>query len=214
MTTGDQRRRVVGARITTLREQRGMSLSTLARKAGIGKGSLSELEAGRRNPTLDTLYAVAGPLGVPLTALLGEDTGAEGTSPHLAARLLHVEHLPDGSTTEVFWLSVSPGGVRESPAHGPGVVEHILVVSGDLEAGPVGEERSARSGESLEWASDVPHTYRSTDGVLAVLTIRSPGSPRERSFPASAGGQAISSHVSSSAYGKQSAPPRHDSAPP
>lgn len=177
MTAGDERRRTVGARISALREQRGLSLSALAREAGIGKGSLSELEAGQRNPTLDTLYAVAGPLGVPLTALLGEETGVEGTSPHLAARLLHVEHHGDDTTTEVFWLHVTPGGVRESPAHGPGVVEHILVASGHLVAGRVGEERSAGPGESVEWISDVPHTYRSDDGALAVLTIRSPTTP-------------------------------------
>jgi len=80
----------------------------------------------------------------------------------------------DGTTTEVFWLHVTPGGVRESPAHGPGVVEHILVASGHLVAGRVGEERSAGPGESIEWISDVSHTYRSDDGALAVLTIRSP----------------------------------------
>ena len=47
----------VGARIRALRTERGLSLSALAAAAGIGKGSLSELETGRRNPTLDTLYA-------------------------------------------------------------------------------------------------------------------------------------------------------------
>ncbi|WP_439030299.1 helix-turn-helix domain-containing protein [Gordonia terrae] len=174
MTDGEDRRRSVGTRITTLRHRRGLSLSALAREAGIGKGSLSELEAGQRNPTLDTLYAVAGPLGVPLTALLGEDTGAVGSSPHLSARLLHVEHHDDGSVTEVFWLRVTPGGVRESPAHGPGVVEHVYVVSGHLVAGRVDHERAAGPGESLQWLSDAAHTYRSDDGALAVLTIRSP----------------------------------------
>lgn len=177
MATADERRRAVGARITALRERRDLSLSGLAREAGIGKGSLSELEAGQRNPTLDTLYALAGPLGVPLTALLGEDTGTEGASPHLAARLLHVEHLPDGSTTEVFWLHVTPGGIRESPPHGAGVVEHILVVSGHLEAGRAGAEQAAGPGEALQWVSDVPHAYRSDDGALGVLTIRSPRDP-------------------------------------
>lgn len=174
MSDGEDRRRSVGTRITTLRHRRGLSLSALAREAGIGKGSLSELEAGHRNPTLDTLYAVAGPLGVPLTALLGEDTGVEGASPHLAARLLHVEHHDDGSVTEVFWLRVTPGGTRESPAHGPGVVEHVHVVSGHLRAGRAGEEHTAGPGESLQWLSDATHTYRSDDGALAVLTIRSP----------------------------------------
>ena len=81
----DDRRRDVGARISTLRTERGLSLSALARAAGIGKGSLSELEAGQRNPTLDTLYAVAGPLGVPLTASSARRRGPRATartSPH------------------------------------------------------------------------------------------------------------------------------------
>ncbi|MBR7192402.1 helix-turn-helix domain-containing protein [Gordonia sp. SCSIO 19800] len=174
MTHGDDRRRAVGARISALRKHRGLSLSGLAREARIGKGSLSELEGGQRNPTLDTLYAVAGPLGVPLSALLGEDSGTEGVDPHLAARLLHVEHHDDGSVSEVFWLRVTQGGTRESPAHGPGVVEHVYVVSGHLCAGRAGEEHTAGPGESLQWLSDAPHTYRSDDGALAVLTIRTP----------------------------------------
>ncbi|MXP23929.1 helix-turn-helix domain-containing protein [Gordonia sp. HNM0687] len=174
--TIDERRRAVGSRIAATRSERGMSLSELARRAGIGKGSLSEIESGRRNPTLDTLYAIAGPLGVPLTALLGEEAGTEGSGDHLRARVLHVEHHPDGATTEVVWLTVLPGATRVSPAHGPGVTEYILVVQGELTAGPVGAESTAASGDSITWRSDVEHSYRSGDEpVHAVLTIRSPG---------------------------------------
>lgn len=164
----------VGQRIAEIRAHRGLSLSALAKLAGIGKGSLSELESGKRNPTLDTLYAVAGPLGVPLTTLLGEESGTEGSSDHLSARLLHVEHHPDGSITEVFWLRITPGGTRTSPAHGPGVVEHLLIADGTITAGPVGHQTSAGPGESLEWHSDTAHTYASRSGVQAVLTIRTP----------------------------------------
>ena len=171
----DSRRRTVGARIAAIRAQRGLSLSELARQAGIGKGSLSELEAGQRNPTLDTLYAVAGPLGVPLTALLGEESGTEGSGEHLRAQLLHVEHHDDGSVTEVFWLTVLPGGTRISPPHGPGVIEHVHVVTGELTAGRLGREEYATAGDSLRWVSDAEHSYRSGDEpASAVLTIRSP----------------------------------------
>ncbi|MFW0794117.1 XRE family transcriptional regulator [Gordonia sp. CPCC 205515] len=174
MTTAD-RRRIVGERIAALRAEAGLSLSELARQAGIGKGSLSEIESGQRNPTLDTLYAVAGPLGVPLTSLLGETSGTEGSGEYLHAQILHVEHHSDGATTEVFWLRVLPGGIRTSPAHGPGVVEHVHVVAGNLRAGRVGDEADASQGDSLQWISDVPHTYRTDAGAEAVLTIHSPG---------------------------------------
>ena len=79
-----------GARIRQLRTERGLSLSALAAAAGIGKGTLSELEGGRRNPTLETLYAVAGPLGVPLAALLEDHDGATVADEALTARRLHV----------------------------------------------------------------------------------------------------------------------------
>ncbi|MGC4962949.1 helix-turn-helix domain-containing protein [Gordonia sp. DT218] len=172
--TVEHRRQAVGSRIAALRADRGLSLSELARRAAIGKGSLSEIEAGQRNPTLDTLYAVAGPLGVPLTALLGEDAGTEGSGEFLHAQILHVEHHPDGATTEVFWLRILPGGVRTSPAHGAGVTENVHVVTGALEAGRAGTERHAEPGETLQWISDVEHTYRSRTGATAVLTIHSP----------------------------------------
>ncbi len=60
----------VGRRIRELRRAAGLSLSELARRAGLGKGTLSELESGRRNPTLGTLYALTAPLGVGLAALI------------------------------------------------------------------------------------------------------------------------------------------------
>lgn len=172
--TPADRRRAVGERIAEARTAAGLSLSELARRAGIGKGSLSEIESGQRNPTLDTLYAIAGPLRLPLTALLGESSGIEGSGDRLHARILYVRHHPDGATTEVIWLQVLPGGIRVSPPHGPGVIETVQVVTGDLTAGPVGDERRALAGQTLRWISDTDHTYRTTEGAEAVLTIHSP----------------------------------------
>src|SRR3954464_13628022 len=93
----------VGARIRALRTERGLSLSALAAAAGIGKGSLSELETGRANPTLDTLYSVAGPLGVPPAGLLDFDTGAVAADEGFEAVLLHTERTPTAAS-EVYLL--------------------------------------------------------------------------------------------------------------
>src|SRR5918995_6173421 len=49
----------VGQRVRELRERRGLSLSELARRAAVGKATLSGLEAGTRNPPLETLQAGA-----------------------------------------------------------------------------------------------------------------------------------------------------------
>src|SRR5581483_5197516 len=73
--------RLVGDRLRTVRKERGLSVGALAAAADIGKGSLSEIENGARNPTLGTLYALAGALGVPLAALLAARAGTRVASP-------------------------------------------------------------------------------------------------------------------------------------
>jgi XRE family transcriptional regulator, regulator of sulfur utilization len=62
----------IGQRVSSLRHERGLSLGELAGRAGIGKATLSGVEAGTRNPTLETLYAITGELGLPLAAVLAE----------------------------------------------------------------------------------------------------------------------------------------------
>ena len=148
----------VGARIRALRTERGLSLSALAAAAGIGKGSLSELESGQRNPTLDTLYAVAGPLGVPLAVLLDFDAGAVAADEGFEAVLLHTERSAS-ATSEVYLLRVDAGVTRSSPAHQPGVVEQLTVLAGScrVEYGDQAVDLSA--GGHAAWPADVPHRY-------------------------------------------------------
>jgi transcriptional regulator with XRE-family HTH domain len=69
----------VGGRIRRFREDRGLSLSKLAEKAGVSKGYISALEndPAARRPSAETLYAVAAALGVTIADLLGRRVLAE-----------------------------------------------------------------------------------------------------------------------------------------
>jgi transcriptional regulator with XRE-family HTH domain len=167
---------IVGARLRAARRDRHLSLAALAAAAGIGKGSLSEIENGARNPTLGTLYALADALGVPLATLLDGRAGTRIASPGMEARLLDVTTEPDASVVEVYRLSFEPGAERVAGGHGQGVVEHLLVTSGRLRVGRHGEERELGPGESFHWASDVEHSYVALgdEPVHSVLVIRSP----------------------------------------
>jgi transcriptional regulator with XRE-family HTH domain len=165
----------VGSRVRVLRERSGVSLSELARRAGVGKATLSGLEAGTRNPTLDTLHAVAAALDLPLTALL---SAPPSTIRGAAVEMDLLRVFDDGPVTyELFRMRVAAGVVQTSPAHHPGVTEHATVHSGRLLAGPLDAPGSAGPGGYLEWAADVPHSY-AADGpedALATLLIRYPG---------------------------------------
>jgi transcriptional regulator with XRE-family HTH domain len=164
----------VGARVRDLRRRRGISLSELARRAAVGKATLSGLEAGTRNPTLDTLHAVAAALDLPLTTLLDESPSTiRGTAVEM--QLLRV--FDDGPVTyELYRMRIPAGLTQESPAHHAGVTEHATVFAGVLVAGPLDHPFTARAGEHVEWAADVPHRYAAegpTD-VEASLLIRYP----------------------------------------
>jgi transcriptional regulator with XRE-family HTH domain len=55
------------------RESRGFSLGTLSQRAGISKTSLSKIEAGQGNSSLEVLNRIANALNVPVGALFGEE---------------------------------------------------------------------------------------------------------------------------------------------
>jgi transcriptional regulator with XRE-family HTH domain len=182
----DDLARLVGERLRAARQEHGLSLGALAEAAHVGKGSLSEIENGARNPTLGTLYALAGALGVPLATLIADRPGVRVASPGIEARLLDVSHNAGpgpgpggGQTVEVYRLRLEPGLRHRSPGHGPGVLEHLFVTSGQARAGRLGEEAEIGAGQAAQWISDVTHSYAAlgVDPVEAVLVIRSPGPP-------------------------------------
>jgi transcriptional regulator with XRE-family HTH domain len=166
---------LVGERVRIARHERGLTVGGLAQAAGIGKGSLSEIEHGARNPTLGTLYALANALELPLAHLLSGRVGARLAEPGIEGRLLDVS-IDAGWTVEIYRITFAPGAERHAGGHGAGVVEHLLVTAGRLRVGRLGEEREIGVGEASEWHSDVAHTYVAIGDtpVEAVVVIRSP----------------------------------------
>ncbi|WP_067132659.1 helix-turn-helix domain-containing protein [Microtetraspora malaysiensis] len=172
----------VGRRVRRLRAERGLSLSELALRAGVGKATLSGLEAGTRNPTVETLYAITAQLDVPLAALLTDapTDPARGTVPPeavhgdaVSAALL--ETFVDGRvTTELYRLRIRPGRVQISPAHPLGAVEFLTVFTGTAKVGPLDRPIVIPAGGHASWVSDMPHMYAAETGedVHASLVIR------------------------------------------
>ncbi|MFD3516690.1 helix-turn-helix domain-containing protein [Streptomyces sp. NPDC058657] len=163
----------IGHRIRELRTARGLTLSELALRAGIGKATLSGLEAGTRNPTLETLYAVTGRLGVPLAELLTEGPREPLHGDSVTGELLEVFADP-AATTELYRLRIRPGRVQTSPAHPPGTTEYLTVYEGVARVGPKDAPLRVAAGEHVRWAADVPHVYAAEGDteVVASLVIR------------------------------------------
>jgi transcriptional regulator with XRE-family HTH domain len=57
-------RRLVGGNVRRIRLERGLTQEQLAERSGFTQGYISELELGRRNPTVVSLFELADALGV------------------------------------------------------------------------------------------------------------------------------------------------------
>jgi len=81
----------LGARLRTLREERGLTQQVLAQSAGIATDMVSRLENGHySSPGLRTLVRIAEGMGVSVAALLPDlptASGAPGVETNMRARL-------------------------------------------------------------------------------------------------------------------------------
>lgn len=84
----------IGAITRQLRRERGMSLTALARKAGISKAYLSQLENDpSKKPSAEVVLQLARALDVPVTQLMGlEDDGLDRNTLPPALRIFWGEY--------------------------------------------------------------------------------------------------------------------------
>lgn len=167
----------IGLQVKRRREQRGLTAAELARRAGIGKASLSNIEAGRGNPTIDTLAALAAALHLPLTDLI-TDPVESGTvyrpstprpDGEISRELLR--RVSAGHNTEVWRLRMPAHSTMEGIPHASGTTEHLLVASGSLLAGLIGEPVTLRTGDFLSFPGDLPHRYETFDDEADVTVL-------------------------------------------
>jgi transcriptional regulator with XRE-family HTH domain len=155
-----------------------MSVLELSRRSGVARNTIAALERGEGNPTLETLYALADALGVPLADLLvapapavsvvraGAGARVEGAA--LEGELLERIERP-GWLGELYAIRVH--GRREAQPHPFGVEERLHVVSGRLLAGPLAEPVELGPGDYATFSGAVPHVYDGeADGTLLILT--------------------------------------------
>jgi transcriptional regulator with XRE-family HTH domain len=159
----------VGRNVAALRARQGLSLSELARTAGLSKNTLVAIERGVANPTIETLHVLTRALNATLVELIaegpaegsqvvraGEGPVVDGLQMH--ARILY--RVSDGvASFETYEISLEAGAEQDSPAHNAGVVEQVYAIAGRMRVGPVDAMTFLEPGDMVAFAGDVPHRY-------------------------------------------------------
>jgi transcriptional regulator with XRE-family HTH domain len=175
----------IAAALRREREKSGISLTELARRAGIAKSTLSQLEAGTGNPSVETLWSLGVALGVPFSRLVepptpavrviraGEAPGVRSEQADFTGILLSVGSRH--ARRDIYLVELDPGSLRKAEAHIPGSVEHMVVARGRVRTGPAAEPVELRPGDYAAFPGDVEHVYEALEpDTLVVLVMEHP----------------------------------------
>ncbi len=162
------------------RERVGLSLSELAKRAGIAKSTLSQLEAASGNPSVETLWALSVALDVPFSRLVeparpkvqiiraGEGPAVFSERADYVATLL--ASCPPNARRDIYLITAEPGSARESDPHMPGVVEHVVLCSGRARVGLADEPVEVSPGDYVAYPGDLPHVFEALEpGTTSIL---------------------------------------------
>lgn len=167
------------------RNRAGVSLSALANRAGIAKSTLSQLEAGQGNPSVETLWAIATALDIPLSFLfespisevtiIRAEEGAELSSEAAEFSASLLSSSPPSRRRDLYRTKLVKGSIRESKPHSQGTIEHAFVASGIVQLGPKGSTEKIKAGDYFSYPADVEHSYESlSTKSLLLLVMDSP----------------------------------------
>ena len=169
----------VGARVRSLRRERGLTIEQLAVATGLTKGFISQLERDRTAPSLASIARICAALGVPLGQIFDDEPGPAlvRKRDRPAAAGHHLLSLRDERRFKAIESEVAPGaGAGDELASLPGEVEFVYVVEGSVEL-RIGEETHVlEEGDALTYPLSKPHTWRNASDTepLRVLWLSVP----------------------------------------
>ena len=169
----------VGARVRSLRRERGLTIEQLAAATGLTKGFISQLERDRTAPSLSSISRICDALGVRLSHIFEGEP-----EPALVRRQERIEvhsksqsenHLLSSRDEERFQAIesyVAPGGGAGDELNSlPGEMEFVYVLEGSLEL-RVGEEQHVlEQGDALTYPLSKPHTWRNPSDTEAARVL-------------------------------------------
>lgn len=153
-----------------IRKDYGWTLEELARRSGVSRAMLSQIEARKTNPTIAVLWKISTAFGMHFSALLGEDKSRDVTI--LRREGMQVLSSADGAfvsrplfprsserKAELYELRLEPGKRSDGPPHPPGTRENLVVVKGQLTVWVEDAAYEVAEGDAIDFAADVAHAY-------------------------------------------------------
>jgi transcriptional regulator with XRE-family HTH domain len=185
----------IGGRLRAARLERGLSLRSVAQELGVSASLISQVETGKTQPSVSTLYAMVSHLGVSMDELMSNAPRVPptpGTAPlifgHSGAVQPAVQRAGENPVLEmengVRWerLAVGEGGPADAllVSYEPGAtssiedklmrhsgIEYAYLLEGELTLQLDFDTHVLGPGDSLQFDSVRPHLYSNHGSTVA-----------------------------------------------
>jgi transcriptional regulator with XRE-family HTH domain len=164
---------IIRQRLRAIREDRGLTLETVATAAGMAASTLSRLETGKRRLAVDHLVPLARALGTSVDALLAPEPPVD---PRVRGRARTVDGMRvvplsrEGSSgPRAYHLTLPQRGAPDLRSHEGH--EWLYVLSGRLRLVLGDEDLVLTPGEAAEFSTWTPHWLSGVGGPAEVLML-------------------------------------------
>ncbi|GGN67651.1 helix-turn-helix domain-containing protein [Oceanobacillus indicireducens] len=172
---------VIADNLAEIRKARGLSFDQLAELTGVSKAMLAQIERGKSNPTVTTLWKIANGLQVSFSSFLKENEKPKIEKIDMS-KLSPV--IDDGGNYlvysvfpfhpekkfEIFTVELQPGFSHQAEKHiGE---EYILIQRGTLTIEIHDEEFELKAHETIKFPANTVHVYTNdTDELVRFYTV-------------------------------------------
>ncbi len=162
-------KKIIASNLKALRQERKLSLDSVAKMTGVSKSMISQIEKGEVNPTISIMWKLANGFKVSFSKLMSEeDANVEVVKPSEEKVLYEDEGrvkcypvftFDSERRFEIFQVVIEENGVVENPGHNTGTQEFITVFEGVLIIETNNRSYRLEAGESIRFRADVAHYY-------------------------------------------------------
>jgi transcriptional regulator with XRE-family HTH domain len=154
----------VAFQLKSARVHKGWSLDETSKHCGVSKAMLGQIERGESSPTIAKLWNIATGFALPLSYFLErknvENEKIKQVTQEPGMSIETIFEYDKNTGLEMFELYFSVGHEQHSQAHQVGVIEHIVVTSGQMAYFADQQWRTLYCGDKSKFNADQPHIYR------------------------------------------------------
>ncbi|MBO1578754.1 helix-turn-helix domain-containing protein [Bacillus sp. XF8] len=172
---------ILAKNLKAIREKEKLSLGKVSQLSGVSKTMIGQIERGESSPTLTTIWKIANGLKISFTSLinnpqpdttvvlrneiqvLSEDNGRYRVYPYFP--------FQEDRRFEVYSVEIEKEGILSSDSHREGTEEFITVFDGEVTIHVSECKYKLKSGDSIRFKADRPHTYYNSGETLTRLSM-------------------------------------------